>query len=420
VKPARKAISTTVAVVIVVVILVIAGLGGYLFLASQPSHTTSTTSSTSSVSPVTIGIFLPLTGSQALDGQVELNGIKIAVSEINSQGGITSLGGAQIQLKIVDTTSDASQGPSLVAQALSSLKIPVAIVPSVAGLTEPILAATTKAGVPAMTTIIDNEVTDGRFGRYAVSIDLNVSYFSTQFVQFFGFLNSISPLNKVAIVHDTSPGFTGFSNFTQGLLTKAGYTVVLNEGFNSPLTDAAPVVTKIIQSGANFIILPADVSDGVAIVTTLKAQGSKAVILGVGTGTNLPDFKASLGNNVNGIIAIDGWASDQNPTLNSEYQQLYGTFIPPHAGMAYIEMWTIKAALEKAASTDPAVVTTALHSLNLTSGPAYDTQRYPILFTSYGRDTAGFAFFMQWQNGALVTIYPTSVAKAPPVWPPPS
>lgn len=411
----RKSISTTVAAVIVIVVLVAAAGVGYYTLSRGGGTVTSNTSPT-----VTVGIFLPLTGSQALDGQVELNGIKIAVSEINAAGGIASLGGAQVGVNVVDTTSDASQGPSLVAQSLSANKFPVVIVPSVAGLTEPILAVTSKAKVSALTTIIDNEVTDGRFGSYAFSIDLNVTYFSTQFAQFFGFLNGISPLDKVAIVHDTSPGFTGFSNFTQGLLTKAGYTVVLNEPFNSPLTDATPVATKVIQVGANFVVLPADVSDGIAIVTALRSQGSKAVILGVGTGTNLPDFKAALGNNVNGIIAIDGWSPDQNPALNAKYLQQFGTFLPPHAGMAYIEMWTIAAALDKATSTDPQAVNNALHSIDLKSGPAFDSQRYPLLFTSYGRDTAGFAFFMQWQNGALVTIYPKDVAKAPPVWPPPS
>jgi len=409
----RVAVSRVAAVVTVVVILVAAAGVGIYLLSYQGKGVTPTTTKT-----VTVGVFLPLTGSQGLDGQVELNGIKIAVSEINAAGGIKALGGAQLAINIVDTTSDASQGPSLVAQSLSSNKFPVVIVPSVAGLTEPILAVTSKSNVSALTTIIDNEVTDGRFGKYAFSIDLNVSYFSTQFVQFFDFLNGISPLNKVALVHDTSPGFTGFSGFTQDLLTKRGYTVVLNEAFNSPVTDATPIATKIIQAGANFVVLAADVSDGVSITTALKSQGGKAVILGVGTGTNLPDFKQALGNNVDGIIAIDGWSPDQAPALNAKYQQQYGTFLPPHAGMAYIEMWIIEAALEKAGNTDPAAVNSALHSVNLTSGPAYDAQRYPIFFTSYGRDTAGFAFFMQWQNGALVTIFPTSVAKAPPVWPP--
>src|SRR5690606_34505144 len=52
--------------------------------------------------PVKIGLIVPLSGPWARQGQVMRIGAEMAVEHINAQGGIQSLGGAPIQLVVVD------------------------------------------------------------------------------------------------------------------------------------------------------------------------------------------------------------------------------------------------------------------------------------------------------------------------------
>ena len=52
---------------------------------------------------VKIGSLWPLTGGSATIGQQHADGAEAAIKEINANGGIKSMGGAQIQLVVADT-----------------------------------------------------------------------------------------------------------------------------------------------------------------------------------------------------------------------------------------------------------------------------------------------------------------------------
>ncbi|TEB12922.1 ABC transporter substrate-binding protein [Pelotomaculum propionicicum] len=84
----RKMIVITGSVAFVIV-LVLAGSIKY-FLTPRP--------------PVKVGVVLPLTGDFAAYGKMGLNGARMAVNEINENGGL--LGGRKIELFIEDNQTD--------------------------------------------------------------------------------------------------------------------------------------------------------------------------------------------------------------------------------------------------------------------------------------------------------------------------
>ncbi|MGH7385284.1 MAG: ABC transporter substrate-binding protein, partial [Candidatus Rokuibacteriota bacterium] len=61
---------------------------------------------------VKVGYILPVTGPLAFEAQLALNGIQVAVDEINGGGGIKSLGGARITLLPGDTQNKVELGNS--------------------------------------------------------------------------------------------------------------------------------------------------------------------------------------------------------------------------------------------------------------------------------------------------------------------
>ena len=54
------------------------------------------------VEPIKVGIVEPMSGDGAYYGSLLLTGFEFAVNEINSQGGIKSLGGAPLELVVGD------------------------------------------------------------------------------------------------------------------------------------------------------------------------------------------------------------------------------------------------------------------------------------------------------------------------------
>ena len=64
---------------------------------------------------ILIGAVQPLTGITAEGGQMATWGLELAVESINKAGGIKSLGGAKLELKVVDSESKNEVG-ALVAE----------------------------------------------------------------------------------------------------------------------------------------------------------------------------------------------------------------------------------------------------------------------------------------------------------------
>src|SRR5207244_13608948 len=61
---------------------------------------------------VKVGYILPVTGPLAFEAQLSLNGLQLAVDEINSAGGIKALGGAKLTLLPGHTQNKVDMGNS--------------------------------------------------------------------------------------------------------------------------------------------------------------------------------------------------------------------------------------------------------------------------------------------------------------------
>src|SRR5205809_8124237 len=61
---------------------------------------------------VKLGYILPVTGPQAFEAQLSLNGLQLAVDAINNAGGVKALGGAKLTPLSGDTQNKVEMGNS--------------------------------------------------------------------------------------------------------------------------------------------------------------------------------------------------------------------------------------------------------------------------------------------------------------------
>ena len=79
--------------------------------------------STYAADQIDIAIIVPLSGPNASVGEQAVNAAKLAVADVNNQGGIKSLGGAKLNLIIADATNDPQGAINTSERVLSQSKV---------------------------------------------------------------------------------------------------------------------------------------------------------------------------------------------------------------------------------------------------------------------------------------------------------
>ena len=376
----------------------------------------SSTQAAQKVDTVKIAFFNPLTGANADAGKQDFDAAKLAVKHINEQGGIKSLGGAQVELVVADTTSDATQAPQIVERTLSTNKdIVGAVGTGFSGLTLPILPIIEKYQVPIVTNSINDDITKKGY-EFVFEPVPKGSSFGGQQVAFINYLKEKEnvKIEKVAIIYENSAYGQSTAKGSLAIAEKAGLEVVMNEAFPPNLTDASSLVTALKNSGADAIMPVAYSQDAKLIVNTMKALDYNPIMIGGGAGFLWPVLGNELGENVNGMISVASWNWDsknisENPDLlkvTEDFEKEYGYFMTEHAGPAYLMTWVIKEGLEKAASTDPIAVRDAIRSSQYTEGPVTMMQPGQVQWDETGWNPNVHAVIIQWQDGKPRTIFP--------------
>ena len=118
------------------------------------------------------------------------------------------------------------------------------------------------------------------------------------------------------------------------------------------------------------------------------------------------------------LIIIANWTQKGQEKLSADFKKRTGEpWMTQDSLCSYGDMWIFKEALEKAGAADRKKVAEAMRVMDTKDGPA---KYYPggrIKFEENGRRAGAEIMIIQWQNGEPVTVYPTDIALAKPVWP---
>jgi branched-chain amino acid transport system substrate-binding protein len=395
---------------IILSIVVILGIITYYFLFLYPRPT-------EEVKEVNIAVFMPLSGEQSVYGHDILQAIQYAAEEINSQGGIKSLGGAKIKLIVVDITSDASKAVSIVEDTLARYKISAAVGPGLSYLMIAVQPIFIKYKIPAVTGAISIDIlkNNPRDEPWVFMMGPTSEIFGGTSAKFLDELRKRYNLSiKIAIVHGSTEYEVRTAGAAYSNFKNLGFDIVLKEQYSTPLTDATPIVQKVAASGANFVYPVSYLTDAILIIKTMKALGVKAVVIGGGAGYLYPSFYEALKENVAYVISVAQWNHDFWPKDKiEEYKRKFNVLFPQEqVGVNYAGVYALKEAIERAGSTDPIKIAEALRRLVINTGPAALPMYYGVEFDERGWNKRAVAVMVQWtSDGRLITIYPFDLAK---------
>lgn len=376
---------------------------------------------------IKIGMIVPLSGPWARNGELLKAGAEQAIDEINEAGGIKSIGGAKLRL----VTGDAQDSPEKAKNAAQRFvaqepDIVVGLGSYTSSFTLAVTEVTERANLPWITTSIADQITDRGF-----NFVYQTSAISSVFAQ--ATVPGVIEIAKAAgakrpttaaIITDNSAALQASAKFLRETeLPKYGITLVSEETYTPPLSDATRLVDRLRRTRPEFIfLLPTTVSDSKLLLDKLSELGLGGGVIptiSIGGALATPEMLSVVGAKIleGALIAFPSWPGKGHEGIVERFKtRTKEPFMTFDSFADYVHVFIIKEALERAGAADRMKLNAALRTLDLTDGPAKLITGGRIKFDEKGRRVNSSVVVVQWQNGMPVPVYPAEFAVKTAIW----
>ena len=308
------------------------------------------------VNAIPVGAFLPLSGSQEAFGQAAVEGIKLAVSQINSGGG---LDGRPVHLILRDTDSKGSDAAQLVRQLATGDKV-VALIGEITSENS-LLAAPVAAelGIPMISpgsTHADVTKAGPEIFRICFADPFQGRVMSK-------FASSIGVTKAAVLFDDTDPYSAALArSFEEDFLSRGG-TISAKETYARGASDFGAQLEAIKARQPEVIFLPSYFAQAAAIIKQARPMGIDQPFIGT-DGWESPEFLKVGGEAVNNTYFAShfsaGEPSERTRTFVNSFKAEYGHEPLALAALGYDAMNFLADGIRRARGTEPAALQKAL------------------------------------------------------------
>ena len=296
-----------------------------------------------------IGGIGPMTGDAAAYGEAVDNGAKLAVEEINKNGGIN---GKQVEFKTEDDQADAEKAVN----AYNTLK----------DWGMQILMGTVTSG--SCTAVASETDSDHMFqitpsGTAVESVEDHDNVFRLCFsdpeqgTKSAEYIAKNKLATKIAVIYNSSDVYSNgiYTNFAAEA-KKEGLDVVAAEAFTADnKTDFSVQLKKAQSSGADLVFLPIYYTEASIILNQANGMGYEPTFFGCDGMDGILDVKNFDTSLAEGLMLLTPFVADaddeKTQAFVSKYKELYGDTPNQFGADAYDAIYAIKAAIEEAGVT---------------------------------------------------------------------
>jgi branched-chain amino acid transport system substrate-binding protein len=362
---------------------------------------------------VKVGIVLPLTGDQAKFGEIEKQSFDLALQEINAAGGIK---GKKLELVMEDDTGRPDVGRSVVEKLITKDKVVMmgggyssSVTYAVAGVCQqnqmPFLINTGSA----------DDITEKKWD-YVFRMNPPASKYSDSVEDL---LATIIKPKTVAILHENSLFGTSSAKSFEESCAKAGYKVVLKQGYEAGGIDFKPVLIQVKNLNPDIIYMVSYVMDAALLMKQAKElKITPKMFIGGGAGFTLPEFQQNAGVASEKVLSATLWHQRlQFPGAMDYYNKYVAKYKQEteyHGAEAYAAAYVIADVLKRAKSFKNTDIKQALSETNMM------TVFGPVKFTTWDQMTnqnKASSYVVQWIDGKLEMVWPKELAAKKPIYP---
>lgn len=350
-----------------------------------------------------IGI-VELSGPGATAGVNFDNGVKLAVKEINSAGGIL---GRKVQYTALDSQTQPGVAKGLAAKAVDQ-DVPLVIGPVFSGSILVSMNETRRAEVP---NIIGGEAA-------AITQQGNPYVFRASFTQAAAmpkvarYLSEKLKVKTLAVIYVNNDFGKGGRDMISKAVDARGIKVTADISTDQGQVDFSSAVLKARQSNADALFVYSNEEESARLLKELRKQGYDKPIVGETTLANDKVIELA-GEAANGVIAHVGLTADApNPPVQAfaqRYLAEYKVKADHNAMKGYIGMHVARAGFEKVGKIDPKAFAKTMHGISI-SADKYPGVLFDVTYDDKG-DLDRESFFVRIANGKTQVIDTLKPAK---------
>jgi branched-chain amino acid transport system substrate-binding protein len=338
---------------------------------------------------VKLAVAGPVTGANAAFGAQLTQGVQQAVEDINKAGGIL---GQKIQVEVGDDVSDPKQGVS-VANKFVGDGVTFVVGHFNSGVTMPASDVYAENDILFITPSATNpKITDRKLWDAFRTCGRD----DQQGMVWAELARDKLKGKKIAVIHDKTTYGKGLADAALDNMHKFGVKEVLYEGVNTGEKDYSAIVSKIKDSGADYLMWGGLHTEGGLILRQMRDQGMNTIMIS-GDGITDSEFAAIGGPGVEGTLMTFGPEPRNNPNAKAAVDSFKAKGFDPqgYTLYSYAAVQIMKQAAEKANSLDPKKVAEVMHS-----GMPFHTVIGDISYDKKGdRTTVDYVWYV-WKKGA--------------------
>lgn len=312
---------------------------------------------------IKIGVVSEMTGGSATYGNSVVNGMKLALKEINDKGGVLN---KKVELVVADSKSEPAEAANAMSKLVSQDKVPLvsglftsssAIAACNISEAQKIPYLAIGATNPAVTTNKDGSTKPNTFR--ICFIDPFQGTVGANFV-----LNELK-LKKAAIYVDNSSDYSkGLSAFFKKSFVAGGGQIVTEEAYLQKDTDFKAVLTKIKATNPEVIYAPGYYEEIGKIVKQARELGITCPFVG-GDGWDSPKMQEIAGNAaLNNTFFTNHYSADadtpESKAFVAAYEKEYKQRPDACGVLGYDGMKLMADAITRAGAVDSAKISSAL------------------------------------------------------------
>ena len=384
---------------------------------------------------VKIGAVVPLSGGAATAGVHTKAAIELAVDIINNahpefgdfplakNAGLAGLGGAKVEVVFADNQGSPATGQNQTLRLITEEKVVAVTGAYQSGVTLTASAIAEKYGIPFVNgeSVAANLTERGFkwfFRTTPIASDIAKIYYD--------FLTDMKASgvksDSIAIVHDTTEYGVSVANVITSAFKEKGKAIALDIPYTINATDVQGQVLQLKEKKPDVVIMIAYTSDAILYQKTMQALDYKPTILMADdSGYSDPSFVKAVGKISQGVLNRSSWsigpAGSPTALIADIYKKKTGYDMDDTTGRAMQAFFVLVGAIDRAGSTEPAKIQTALKATDLK--PDQLMMGYKgVKFDEKGQNNLASSLIIQLQDGEnYVAVWPKGNSQKAPALP---
>lgn len=315
-------------------------------------------------SNIKIGVLNEMTGGNATYGNSTTNGAKLAIKEINAQGGVL---GKQVQAVVADNKSEPSESASAMTKLATQDKVSAvtgifassnAIATS--SVAESVKVPFVASGATNPKVTVDEKT--GKVKEYSFRVCF-IDPFQGMVAANFAYKN-LNAKKAIILVDNSSDYSKGVAQYFQDAFIKNGGEVISQEAFLQKDQDFKAILTKVQGLQPDIIFVPAYYEEVGKIIKQARDIGITTTILG-SDGWDSPKLvEIATPQALNNTFFTNHYSADSTEATSQAfveaYKKEYNQTPDATAVLGYDGMKLILDAIKRANSVEPQKIKEAL------------------------------------------------------------